>query len=314
MSGRAQLALRRLAQVLPVLLLLLLTVFALRAILPGDPARSIAGPRATEAQVEEVRDRLGFDEPLPVAFASFLEDVTQGQLGVSNRTHQPVAELIVQRAPVTLSIAIGAVATTFLIGIPLGWYLALRRGRADADAASAVLIAVVNVPAFWLGLMLSILVGLRWGVLPVGGLEPGVTGWIRSMILPCLTVGLVAAPWVARSVATSIGGILASDFVTTARSLRFSGWSLFLHHLLRNALPPTVTLLALQAGSLLFGAVVVEQVFALPGLGSALLEAAASRDFAVVQGLTLVLGAAIILVNAAGDVAVAVLDPRTRWD
>lgn len=314
MPDRVRLVLRRSAQVPPVLLLLLLVVFSLQAVLPGDPARSIAGPRATAEEVAQVRERLGLDDPVYVAFTSFLGDVARGELGRSNRTGQPVSELIAQRTPVTASIITGALVLTFLLAVPLGWWLATRRGRPDGDVVSVGLIALVNVPVFWLGLMLSIIVGLRLGVLPVGGLEPGAVGWVRSMVLPSVVIALVSLPWVARSVATSLTGLLNADFVVTARSLGTSRGALLRRHLLRNSLPPVVTLLALQAGGLLFGAVVVEQVFGLPGLGSALVQAAAQRDFVVVQGLTLVLGTVIILINLAADLAVAVLDPRTRWD
>ncbi|MBO9524167.1 MAG: ABC transporter permease [Nocardioidaceae bacterium] len=303
---------RRLLQVLPVLGLLLVVVFALQALIPGDPARAIAGPRATEAQVAHVRADLGLDETVTTRFASYVGRLAGGDLGESNRSDVPVTQIIGQRVGVTLSLLLGGLVASVLLAGPAALVLALRPRSRAAWVIERVLSVAINLPSFWVGLMLATVVGLRAGLLPVGGLEPGLGGHLRSYLLPCLTIGISLSPFLARSAATSLREVVASDYVVTARSVGASGTFLFRRHLLRNALPPTVTLLGFQAGALLFGTVIVEQTFALPGLGAEMITAAAQRDFPVVQGLTLVFGLGIIVFNLLADVAVSVLDPRTR--
>lgn len=300
-------------QVLPVLGLLLVVVFALQALIPGDPARAIAGPRATDAQVHDVRVDLGLDKPITTRFVTYVGRLAQGDLGQSNRSAVPVSRIVDQRIGVTLSLLVGGMLVSILLAGPAALILAKWPGSRAAWLIDRILSVVLNLPSFWVGLMLATLVGLQWGLLPVGGLEPGFVGQVESYVLPCITIGLAVVPFLARSAATSLRDVVDSEYVTTARSVGGSGWFLFRRHMLRNALPPTVTLLGFQAGALLFGAVVVEQTFALPGLGAEMINAAAQRDFPVVQGLTLVFGLGIVLFNLLADVAVAVLDPRTRW-
>jgi ABC-type dipeptide/oligopeptide/nickel transport system permease component len=303
----------RLAQVLPVLGLLLAVVFALQALLPGDTARAFAGPRATRAQVEQVRAEMGLSEPVTTRFATYVERVAHGDLGASNRSSVPVTEIIDTRLGVTLSLLLGGMVASALIAGPAAAALALRPRSRLAWVIDRALAVAINLPPFWVGLMLATGVGLHLGLLPVGGLEPGVGGHLRSYVLPWVTIGLALAPFVARSAATSLRDVVAADYVVTARSVGASGLFLFRRHMLRNALPATVTLLGFQAGALLFGTVVVEQTFALPGLGAEMVTAAAQRDFPVVQGLTLVFGLGIIAFNLVSDVIVSILDPRTRW-
>jgi peptide/nickel transport system permease protein len=302
----------RLLQVLPVLGLLLVVVFALQALLPGDTAKAFAGPRATDAQVEHVRTDLGLDKPVTTRFVTYVERLANGDLGESNRSNAPVTELIGQRADVTLSLMFGGLIAGVLIAVPAALILAMRLRSRVAWLVDRILAVAINLPSFSVGLMLATVVGLHFGLLPVGGLEPGLTGHFRSYLLPWVTIGIALAPFLARSAATSLRDVMASDYVVTARSVGASGSFLFRRHMLRNALPPTVTLLGFQAGALLFGVVIVEQTFALPGLGAEMINAAGQRDFPVVQGLTLVFGLGIILLNLLSDVTVAVLDPRTR--
>ena len=303
----------RVLQVLPVLALLLVVVFALQAQLPGDTARAFAGPRATPAQVEQVRADLGLDKSLPVRFTTYVERLTHGDLGASNRSQVPVTQLIRERVGTTFALLGGGMLASLLIAGPAALLLAMRPRSRLAWGVDRVLSIAINLPSFWVGLMLATMVGLHLGLLPVGGLEPGLTGHLRSYALPWLTLGIALAPFLARSAAASLRAVVGADYVVTARSVGASGTFLFRRHMLRNALPPTVTLLGFQAGALLFGTVVVEQTFALPGLGAAMITAAGQRDFPVVQGLTLVFGLGIIVFNLASDVIVSVLDPRTRW-
>lgn len=303
----------RLVQVVPVLGLLLVVVFALQTLLPGDPARAMAGPRASEAQVQVVREDLGLDKPITTQFASYVKNLGHGDLGKSNRSNVAVKDIVAQRADVTASLLVGGMAVSILLAGPAALLMALRPRARSARALERILAVVLNLPTFWVGLMLATFVGLKLGLLPVGGLEPGAAGYVRSLVLPSFTIGLAMTPFLARSAATSLREVMVSDYVTTARSVGAKGWFLVRRHMLRNALPPVVTLLGFQAGGLLFGAVVVEQTFALPGLGAEMITAAAQRDFPVVQGLTLIFGVGIVTFNLLADVTVAALDPRTKW-
>lgn len=313
-SSRTRLLVGRLVQVVPVLGLLLIVVFALQALLPGDPARAIAGPRATEEQVQVVRVKLGLDRPLPQRFVQYVDTLRHGDLGRSNRSNVSVNTIVGQRIGVTLSLLLGGMAMSIALAGPAALLMALRPRSHAARWVERSLAIVLNFPSFWVGLMLATVVGLKLGLLPVGGLQPGIGGRVRSLILPSITIGLAITPFLARSAATSLREVVASDYVMTARSVGGRGWFLVRRHLLRNAAPPVVTLLGFQAGALLFGAVVVEQTFGLPGLGAEMISAAAQRDFPVVQGLTLLFGFGIVLCNLLADVAVALLDPRTRWN
>lgn len=312
-DSRVRLLAWRLVQVVPVLGLLLVVVFALQALLPGDPARALAGPRATDEQVQSVREDLGLDQPVTTQFLTYLGNLVSGDLGESNRSNVPVTQIVAERIDVTLLLLLGGIAVSIMLAILAALIMALRPGSRPARLVERALAVVLNLPTFWVGLMLATFVGLKLGLLPVGGLQPGPTGHLRSLLLPAFTIGLAMAPFLARSAAASLREVMASEYVTTARSLGASGNFLLRRHVLRNALPPTVTLLGFQAGALLFGGVVVEQTFALPGLGAEMITAAAQRDYPVVQGLTLVFGFGIVMCNLFADLAVALLDPRTKW-
>lgn len=312
-AGRSRFVITRLAQVVPVLLALLLIVVLLQHAMPGDPARAIAGPRATAAQIAQVRHDLGLDRSVLVQFGRYTSHVLHGDLGTSNRTGVPISTLVDQRVGVTLWLLFGGLLVSTLLAAPAALLMALRPDALPARALGRVLTVVVNCPTFWVGLMLASAIALGTGWLPVGGYGVGFTGHLESMVLPSITIGLAVTPLLARSAATSLREVVAADHVTTARSLGSGGWPLIRSHLLRNALPPAITLLTIQAAGLLFGAVVVEQTFGLPGLGAEMVGAAGQRDFPVVQAITLIFGAAIIAINLLADLAVAALDPRTTW-
>lgn len=311
--GRSRFVTGRLLQVVPVLAALLLIVVLLQQLMPGDPARVVAGPRATVEQVEQVRADLNLDSSVAAQFGTYVSNLAKGDAGSSNRTGVPITTIVGDRVGVTVWLMVGGLLVSTLLAVPAALLMALRPRSLGARACGRVLTIVLNCPVFWVGLMLASLLALGTGWLPVGGYGVGFEGHVRSMVLPWLTIGLAGTPLLARSAAASLRQVLAADHVTTARSLGLSGWPLVHRHLLRNALPPAITLLAFQASAMLFGAVVVEQTFGLPGLGTELISAAAQRDFPVVQALTLLFGAAIITLNLLADLAVALLDPRTTW-
>lgn len=312
-AGRLRFLAGRLIQVIPVLAALLLIVVLLQQLMPGDPARVVAGPRASGEQVAQVRRDLGLDQPMFVQFWTYVTNLVGGDLGRSNRTGIPISTIVRDRAGATAWLLAGGLVVSTALAVPAALLMALRPRSAAARICARSLTILVNCPPFWIGLMLASVLALRTGWLPVGGFGEGFGERLRSMVLPSLTIGLAAMPLLARSGAASLRQVLAADHVTTARSLGLSGWPLVRRHLLRNALPPAVTLMAVQAAALLFGAVVVEQTFGLPGLGAEMINAASQRDFPVVQALTLVFGTAIILINLLADLAVALLDPRTTW-
>jgi peptide/nickel transport system permease protein len=312
-TGHPRLLLSRVLQVLPVVVVLLFITVLLQSVIPGDPARAIAGLRASDAQVERVRQDLGLDDPVPVQFGHYVHGAVRGDLGRSNRSGTPVTTIVRERASVTLYLAVGGLIVSLLIALPAALWMALRPQSVVSGAIGHGLTLALNCPPFWVGLMLASTIALRTGWFPVGGFGDGFTEHLRAIVLPSLTIGLAVAPLLARSAAASLRQVLTADHVTTARSLGITGWPLVRRHLLRNATPPAITLLAFQASALLFGAVVVEQTFGLHGLGSALISAAAERDFPVVQGLTLVFGLTVISINLLADLAVAILDPRTTW-
>ncbi|WP_283134386.1 ABC transporter permease [Rhizohabitans arisaemae] len=312
-AGRLRFVVGRLAQVLPVLAALLLIVVLLQQMMPGDPARVIAGPRATAEQVVQVRHELGLDRPVFEQFGRHVWNLLQGDLGTSNRTGIPITAIVGDRIGVTVWLLFGGLLVSTLLATPAALLMALRPRSRSARMCSRALTIIINCPPFWVGLMLASVLALGTGWLPVGGFGVDFGDRVRSMILPSLTIGLAAMPLLARSAAASLSQVLTADHVTTARSLGVSGWPLVRRHLLRNALPPAITLLAIQAAALLFGAVIVEQTFGLPGLGAEMITAASQRDFPVVQALTLIFGLAIIAINLLADLAVALLDPRTTW-
>ncbi|SDH00061.1 peptide/nickel transport system permease protein/glutathione transport system permease protein [Sinosporangium album] len=312
-AGRLHFVVGRLAQVFPVLAALLLIVVLLQQMMPGDPARVIAGPRATAEQVVQVRHELGLDRPIFEQFGRHVSNLLQGDLGTSNRTGIPITTIVGDRIGVTVWLLFGGLLVSTLLAMPAALLMALRPRSRGARICSRALTIIINCPPFWVGLMLASVLALGTGWLPVGGFGVDFGDRVRSMILPSLTIGLAVMPLLARSAAASLSQVLTADHVTTARSLGVSGWPLVRRHLLRNALPPAITLLAIQAAALLFGAVIVEQTFGLPGLGAEMITAASQRDFPVVQALTLIFGLAIIGINLLADLAVALLDPRTTW-
>ncbi|MET7328143.1 ABC transporter permease [Nonomuraea sp. NPDC005650] len=312
-AGRLRFVAGRLLQVVPVLAALLLIVVLLQQLMPGDPARVVAGPRASAEQVAQVRRDSGLDQPMFVQFWRYVTNLANGDLGRSNRTGTPIATIVADRAGATAWLLAGGLLVSTALAAPAALLMALRPRSTAARLCARLLTILINCPPFWIGLMLASLLALRTGWLPVGGFGESFGERLRSMVLPSLTIGLAAMPLLARSGAASLRQVLAADHVTTARSLGLSGWPLVRRHLLRNSLPPAVTLLAVQTAALLFGAVVVEQTFGLPGLGAEMVNAASQRDFPVVQALTLIFGTAIIAINLLADLVVALLDPRTTW-
>ena len=307
--------LRRLVQAIPVLFGVTLLVFFMIHLVPGDPARTMLGVHATPRRVAELHHEWGLDRSVPEQYWLYLKRLLQGNLGTSLFYRVSTASLITGRLPVTLWLIAYGTALSILIALPLATLAATRKDRAADQAVRAVPLVGLGFPPFWLGIMLLLLFGLHLGRLfPVGGYGNGFIGHLHSMFLPALTVALGISPLLIRSLRASLLQVLESDYVTTARSKGLSERRVLARHALRNAVVSTVAVLGVNIAFLVGATVVIEQVFALPGIGQLMLNSIFQRDFPVVQGVTLVFGIMVVLVYLATDVLYSFLDPRVRFD
>lgn len=301
--------LKRVVLALPVLVGVSVVVFVAIRLIPGDPAQLMAGQAATQEVVQQIRQSLGLDQPLPVQYLYFLRNVVRGDLGRSLFNGAPVAEELAQRFPRTVRLALASMAVASLIGIPAGILAATRRSTWVDTAVMLVALAGVSVPVFWLGLNLILLFSVRLQWLPSFGYET----W-RHLVLPSLTLGAASTAIVARMTRSAMLEVLGQDYVRTARAKGLAERVVVNRHALRNALIPVVTVLGLQLGTLLSGAVLTETVFAWPGIGRLLVEAVLARDYPIIQGATLLIAATFVVLNVAVDVLYGLLDPRIRYE
>lgn len=301
---------RRLWQAAPLLLAVTLLVFLITKVTPGDPARTILGPKATDAQVAELSHRLGYDRSVLGQYWSFLERLLHGDLGTSARTGDPVTSVIGSHLAPTLWLVLATMLLAALAAVPLAWTAATHRDGWLDHVLRTSSIVVLYLPTFWVGLILIRFVALPTGWFPVSGFGVTYGEHARSAVLPAVTLSLALAPVVARSLRTAMVDVLESDYVTAARAAGVSGVRLFRWYVLRNSLSPAVNLLAVQVGFLLFGVVVLEVTFDIHGLGSELVTAAVGKDLLVTQGVTLVFAVAVVAVNLLADLLQVAIDPR----
>jgi len=290
-----------------VALLVSLVVFLLLHIAPGDPVRIMAGPTATEADIERVRARLGLDAPLPVQYVQWLGQVVQGNFGESLRSGEPVMEFLPERFVNTVWLTMVSMAVALILGLTGGIVVASRPGSFQDTSVMIVAVAGLSIPSFWLGLILILIFSVRLGWLPSGG-----GGSWQHIILPAISLGLATSALIARMVRSSLIEVLNADYVRTARARGLKERAILIRHAVPNALIPTITVIGLQFGTLLAGAVVTEVVFSWPGMGSLLVSAIANRDFPVVQAALLVVSFSFLLVNLLTDLLYAWVDPRVR--
>jgi peptide/nickel transport system permease protein len=306
---------RRLIQLVPIVLGVTVLVFFLIHLVPGDPARTILGNHATPQKVALLHHEWGLDKPLPVQYWRFLGRMVRGDLGSSLFYSVPAGRLVVQRLPPTLWLIGLGTLFSVLIAVPLAALAATKRDRLPDQIVRAVPLVGLGFPQFWLGIMLLLAFGLHLGSgFPVGGYGNGVFGHLHSMFLPSLTVALAIAPILVRSLRASLLEVFESDYVTTARSKGLSEGRVLVRHALRNAVISTVSVLGVNIGFLVGGTLVIEQVFALPGIGQLMINSIFQRDFPVVQAVTLVFAIMVVLVYLLTDVVHALLDPRVRFD
>ena len=300
----------RALQALPALIGIIVVTFFLVHLLPGDPARSIVGIRASPELVADIRERLGVDRSLPVQLGSYFGHILQGDLGQSFVLRVDVRELISARLPATLFLIGYAAALAMVLAVPLSLVAALRRGRLSDHLIRGSLVVALGIPSFWLGILLVTFVALRTGWFPSGGYGEGLFGHLWHLFLPALTLAVSFLAVVVRSLRASLFEVLESDYVALARLKGISWHRLMIHHLLRNALKPALTILGLNLSYLLGTSVIVESVFAINGIGNTLVSAILARDFLVVQGIALTFGVLVIVITMLVDLARLALDPR----
>ena len=304
--------LRRLVTLVPVLLGISVLVFLLLQIVPGDPAVTLLGSHVTDEGVAALHQQLGLDKPLWQQYLTFLGHLLHGNLGESYQYNSGVSQLIAQNLVPTLWLIVTGVLFAVIITVPLAVWAASRRNGPADNAIRTIPLFGLGLPAFWLGIMLVLLLSLKAGAFPASGFGDTFANHVKSIILPGLTVALALVPILVRSLRASMIDVLASDYITTARAKGLGGRRVVLAHALRNAAISSVTVLGVNIAYLIGSTVVVEKVFALNGIGYLMLTAIFNRDFPIVQGVTLVFAVMVVLVNLATDLTHAALDPRVR--
>ena len=307
--------LKRLASIVPTLIFVSMLIFGLQQLLPGDPAKILAGEEQDPSVVAHLREKLHLDEPLPVRYAYWMGGVLRGDLGDSVRNQQPVLQLVAQKLPVTIQLAAMAMVIALCIGIPAGIASAVGRGTAWDFAANAFALWGISTPNFWLGILMILLFSVQLGWLPASGyVSPfeDLRANLAAMIMPAFVLGNAIAAVLMRHTRSAMLQVLSADYVRTARAKGLREPVVVLRHALGNALVPIVTLGALELGTLLSGAVLTEQVFTIPGFGKLIVDAVFNRDYAVVQGVVLVTATAYIVLNLLADLAYFAVNPRLR--
>jgi peptide/nickel transport system permease protein len=297
------------------LLLISLIVFTGVRLIPGDPARVLAGTDADESSLEEVRRKYGLDDPIPLQYVRWVGLLLRGDLGESIRTRESVARIVRLKLPITIQLAAYALGIALLIAMPIGVFSAVRRNSAWDYLASGVSLCGVSIPNFWLGIMLILFFSVRLGWLPASGYVPltqDPLGNTRRMLMPAFVLGTALAAVLMRQTRNSMIEVLSADYIRTAYSKGLGTVVVVFHHAIRNGLIPIITIFGLQMGALISGAVVTEQIFVVPGFGRLIVEAVFTRDYPLVQGVVLITASSYVLINLLVDISYSLLNPRIR--
>ncbi len=311
----AEFLLKRILTLLPTLLFVTMLIFGLQQLLPGDPAKILAGEEQDPSVIAHLREKMRLDEPLPLRYVYWIGGVLQGDLGESVRTQQPVLDLVLQKLPVTVELALLAFLIALLIGIPSGVVAAVGRGTWWDGLANAFALWGISTPNFWLGILFILFFSVQLGWLPASGyVSPfeDLGANLAAMIMPAFVLGNAIAAVLMRHTRSAMLQVLSADYVRTARAKGLSERVVVIRHALRNALVPIITLGALELGTLLSGAVLTEQVFTIPGFGKLIVDSVFNRDYAVVQGVVLVTATTYITLNLLADLAYFAVNPRLR--
>jgi len=306
---------RRVAISIVTLFVISLIVFTGVRMIPGDPARVMGGTDADAAGLAEIRQKYGLEDPIPVQYLRWLGLALRGDLGESIRTRESVVRTVTRKLPITLELASLSLLVALAISIPAGVFSAVRRNTLWDFLANAVSLCGLSVPSFWLGIMLILLLSVRLHWLPASGFVPLLENpWanLQRMMMPAFVLGAGLAAVLMRQTRNSMIDILSADYIRTAWSKGLGGRAVIFRHAIRNGLIPVVTILGLQTGALMGGAVVTEQIFVVPGFGRLIVEAVFTRDYPLVQGVVLITASAYVLVNLLVDLSYSVLNPRIR--
>jgi len=315
--GLTRYLVRRLILTIPVLFFVSLIVFALIALIPGDPARIMLGEEASPEALAVLRRQMGLDRPMIARYAIWMGRVLRGDLGRSVRDGRPVIDTLLQKIPVTAELAVTSLLVAWLIAIPAGVLAAWKRRTVIDYGATTVALAGISIPNFWLGIMLIYLLAVNARLLPPSGyVEPWVDLGrnLRLMVMPSVVLGSGLAALVMRLLRSSMIEVLSSDYIRTARAKGLADQVLLVRHALKNAMIPVATIMGLQLGGLLGGAVITESIFAVPGVGRLAIESILTRDYPMVQGVVLFAALAVVLANLLVDLTYALLDPRIRLE
>ncbi|MGW9230192.1 ABC transporter permease [Pseudorhizobium sp. NPDC055634] len=306
---------KRLLVAIPTLIIISIFVFSLQKLLPGDPVLAMAGEERDPGTLAFLREKYRLNDPVVLQYLNWLGGVVTGDFGISLRTNQPVLELIGDKLPVTIQLAVMAMMFALAIGVPAGILAAVWKNGPIDYICNLVALSGLSVPNFWLGIMLILLVSVNLGWLPASGYESIFVDPVRSietMIMPAFVLGTALAAQLMRHTRSSMLGVLSADYIRTARAKGLSPWDVVMSHAFRNALLPIVTMIALLFGELLAGAVLTEQIFTIPGFGKLIVDAVFTRDYAVVQGVVLCTAIGFILMNLIADVFYVLLNPKLR--
>ena len=300
---------------LVTLFIITLIVFTSVRLIPGDPARVLAGTEADEAGLEEIRQKYGLRDPIPVQYLRWLGLALRRDFGESIRTRVPVARTVAQKLPITLQLAACSLLVSLLIAIPTGVLAVVRRNGAWDYLASGLSLCGVSIPNFWLGIMMILFLSVRLHWLPASGfvsLFEDPWGNTQRMVMPSLVLGTALAAALMRQTRNSMIEVMGADYIRTARSKGLQPRVVVFRHAIRNGLIPVITILGLQMGALISGAVVTEQIFVVPGFGRLIVEAVFTRDYPLVQGVVLITASAYVAINLLVDVSYSLLNPRIR--
>ena len=306
-------AVGRVLAIVPVLFGVSIVVFLLIRLIPGNPAISILGERATPELVERVKNQLGLDLPIWRQYLHFLGNASRADFGPSYFYQQEVSTLTLERIPVTLTLVAYAMVIGLVIAVPFATLAAARREGPVDHAIRLVFTGIIGIPTFWMGIILALLLSVKWRLLPLGGVGANWPGTVWHLTLPALTIAVHISPILVRALRSSLIEVMSSDYVTTGRAMGLRPMTLLCSYLLRNGLTPFVSVLGLNIGWLIGGTIIIEQVFGVPGIGSLLITSILTRDYSIIQFVALVLAVLVILVNLLTDLTYALLDPRVSF-
>ena len=306
---------RRFILLITTILLVSIITFGVFQILPGDPVRTMLGTEADPTQIENLRSELGLDRPLYEQYADWMKGLLTGELGNSIRFSMPVKDLLFDRLPVTMSLALLTLTIVLLVSLPLGMFAARRQNKLSDVSLSTLTQIGMAVPSFWLGMMLILYVGMKFSFFKISGYIPwtqSVSGALSTLVLPALTIAIPQIAVNFRYVRTAILEQMQLDYVRTIRSKGMSEQNVMYKHVLKNAMIPILTVFGLIMAEVVAGTIIVEQVFSLPGVGQLLITAISNRDFPLVQGIVMYITVAVVVINFVVDILYSVLDPRIR--